>query len=79
MTKSEKQNYLNKKSIGYWSALGGAELKKIIYGINDYAVIVIGAWSSQKSVHRVKINYGNKRDYITIHGYRLYIDECIRM
>lgn len=79
MTKQEKQNYLNKKSIGYWSALGGAELKEFIYDINDYAVIVIGAWCSQKSVHRVKINYGNKRDYIVINGCRLYIDECIRM
>ena len=78
MTKSEKQNYLNKKSVGYWSVLGGAELKHIEYDINDYAIIVIGAWSNKKSVHRLKIYYG-KRDYITIHGYRLYFDECFRM
>ena len=78
MTKSEKQNYLNKKSVGYWSALGGAEVKEIIYGINDYAVIVINAWGGKKSVHRLKIYYG-KRDYINIHGYRLYFDDCFRM
>ena len=78
MTKSEKQDYLNKKSIGYWSTLNGAELKEVIYDINDYAILVINAWGGKKSIHRVKIYYG-KRDYITIHGYRLYFDECIRM
>lgn len=79
MTKSEKQNYLNKKSVGYWSALNGAELKHIEYDINDYAIVVINAWGGEKSVHRLKIYYGGKRDYITIHGYRLYFDECFRM
>lgn len=79
MTKQEKQEYLNKKSIGYWSALGGAEVKEVIYGINDYAVIVTGAWSSEKSVHKVKMYYNGRRYYTTIHGYRLYFDECIMM
>ena len=78
MTRAEKQEYLNKNSVGYWSALDGAELKGIEYGINDYAIVVIGAWCGKKSVHMVKIYYG-KRDYINIHGCRLYFDECIRM
>lgn len=79
MKKQEKQNYLNKKSVGYWSACSGVEVKEIIYGINDYAIVVINAWGGEKSVHRLKIYYGNKRDYVNIHGYRLYFDECIRM
>ena len=74
MTKSEKQNYLNKKTIGYWCDWWGIELKDIEYGINDYAIIVI----QEKSVHRVKINYGSKRDYIRIYGRRLYFNECLR-
>ena len=78
MRKDEKQMYLRNKAIGYWSACGGVELLDINYDINDYAIIVLNAWSGKKSVHRVKIYYGN-RDYITIHGYRLYFDECIRM
>lgn len=78
MTKAEKQEYLNKDSVGYWSILGGAELKGIEYDINDYAIVVIGAWCSKKSIHRVKIYYG-KRDYIIIQGLRLYFDECIRI
>ena len=73
MTKSEKQNYLNKNTIGYWCDWMGIELKDIEYGINDYAIIVI----QEKSVHRVKIYYG-KRHYIRIYGYRFYFDECFR-
>lgn len=73
MTKSEKQNYLSKNTIGYWCDWWGIELKGIEYGINDYAIIVI----QEKSVHRVKIYYG-KRPYIIIHGYRFYFDECFR-
>ena len=74
MTKSEKQNYLNKNTVGYWCDLMGIELKDIEYGINDYAIIVI----QEKSVHRVKIYYG-LREYIKINGRRLYFDECLRV
>ena len=78
MTKLEKQNYLNKNTIGYWSDWGGVEVKGIEYGINDYAIIYIRL---KKSVHRVRINYGRKldRDYIRIHGRRLYLNECLRV
>ena len=74
MTKSEKQNYLNKNTIGYWCDWRGIELKDIEYGINDYAIIVI----QEKSVHRVKIYYGI-REHIRIRGRRLYFDECLRV
>lgn len=76
MTKSEKQNYLNKNTLGYWSDWGGVELKGIEYGINDYVIIYIRL---KRSVHRVKINYAIKRDYIRIRGRRLYFDECFRV
>lgn len=77
MTKSEKIEYLFKDSLGYWSALNGAELKGIK---NDYAIVVINSWYniSNKSVHRVKIHYG-KREYIIIHGYKLYFNDFVRM
>ena len=74
MTKSEKQNYLNKNTVGYWCDLMGIELKDIEYGINDYAIIVV----NETSVHRVKIYYG-KRLYIRICGRRLYFHECLRI
>ena len=75
MTKSEKQNYLNKNTIGYWSDWGGVEVKGIEYGINDYVIIYIRL---KRSIHRVKIYYGYKREYIRICGRRLYFDECFR-
>ena len=74
MTKSEKKNYLNKNTIGYWCDWRGVEVKGIEYGINDYAIIVI----QEKSVHRVKIYYG-KRPYIRINNYRFYFDDCLRV
>ena len=77
MTKSEKQNYLNKKTIGgwaVWGVWGGVEVKDIEYGINDYAIIVV----NETSVHRVKIYYG-KRPNIRIYGRRLYFDKCLRI
>ena len=75
MTKSEKQNYLNKNTIGYWCDWGGVEVKGIEYGINDYVIIYIRL---KRSVHRVKIYYGI-RHYIRIRGRRLYFDECLRV
>ena len=74
MTKLEKQNYLNKKTVCYWCDWMGIELKDIEYGINDYAIIVI----QEKSVHRVKIYYGI-REHIRIRGRRLYFDDCLRV
>ena len=76
MTKLEKQNYLNKKTVGYWCDWGGVEVKGIEYGINDYAIVYIRL---KRSVHRVKINYGTKDDYIRIRGRRLYFSECLRV
>lgn len=69
---------LNKKSIGYWSACGGVEVKEIINGIDDKIECISNAWCGKKQRHLVKVYYGD-RDYIIIHGYRLYLDECLRM
>jgi len=74
----KKEVCLNNDSFGYWSSLGGVEVKKIEYGIEDYCYCISGAWCSEKSYHRVKIHYGD-RDYIVLHDYKLYFDECIRM
>lgn len=74
-----KQDILEKKSVGYWSAFGGVEVKEIEYGINDYCICVSGAWCSKKSVHRLKIRYTSKGDYILLNGTRLYFSDCIRM
>lgn len=86
MTKQEKQYYLEKEYVGYYSGYSGIEIKEIQYGIDDYIVFVAGAWCSNKSVHRSKVYYtvglkspyGDARAYFRYNGNRIYLDECIR-
>ena len=72
-----KKEIIAMKTKGYWSALGGVEVKDFQFGTEDYCICVSGAWCSQKSVHRVKIHHGD-RTYIKLNGVRLHLDECIR-
>lgn len=81
MRKQEKEKYLQLETKGYWSACGGVELKEIEYGTDDYIICVAGAWSSKKSVHRLKVYYStrNKAEYVKLNGYRLYFTDCLRV
>lgn len=73
----KKSGIFELETIAYISALNGVEIKKIEYGINDYVYCISGSWGSHKTVHKVKIRYGN-RPSIRIHNYTLYLDEAIR-
>ena len=76
----KKSDILKMKSVAYYSGLNGLEIKEIEYGIDDYVLCVSGAWGGGKQAHRVKINYTTRGDaYIRIHGYRIPLNECIRM
>ena len=79
MTKKEK--CLNNNTIGYYYGLGGVEIKHIEYGIEDYLYCVSGAWGSttNKRYHKLKIYYTEKGGYIRLYGYRIPLDECIRV
>lgn len=87
MLKSKKQEYINIKSIAYLSNYGivaGIELKEIEYGIHDYAIIVFGTnitstYMDGKTVHRLKINYCTKTPYIKFLGYRIKMDNFIKI
>ena len=77
-TKKEVCN--NNKSFAYYSGLNGLELKHIEYGINDYIYCVSGAWGGTKKYHKLKIQYDNNgNSYIKLYGYKIPIDECIKM
>lgn len=79
MRKEEKQYYLEKEYVGYYSGYSGIEIKDIQYGIEDYIIFVAGAWCSKKSVHRSKVYYApSGRDYFRYNGNRIYLDECLR-
>lgn len=76
---SKKEICLENDSFAYYSGFGGLELKKIEYGIDDYIYCVSGAWAAKKSYHKLKVYYGNKSDYLILHGYRIPLADCIRM
>lgn len=79
MAKTKKEICLENKSFAYYSGLGGLELKKIEYGINDYIYCVSGAWTNKKSYHRLKVYYSSTDSYIKLHGYKIPLSECISM
>lgn len=76
---NKKQVCLNNESIAYYSACGGIEIKKIEYGIDDYVYCVSNAWNSKKRYHKVKIYYNGDNNYFMVRGYKIPLDECIRM
>lgn len=78
MTKLEK--LLQMKTIGYWSAIGGVEVKEIKEeDCETYVYCISNAWSGEKQAHRVKVNTTVSGEfYVVVHGYRLKMSECLR-
>lgn len=79
MTNNEKRAIMQKSAIAYYSSFGGLEIKDIERGYDDYIVFVAGAWCSQKSAHKAKINYTQSGDpYFNYRGNRVKLSDCIR-
>lgn len=76
---SKKEVCLNNESFAYYSGFGGLEFKKIEYGIEDYIYCVSGVWTGKPSFHKLKVYYNGDNNYIKLHGYRIPLNECIRM
>lgn len=76
---TKKEYCINKKAIAYYSGLNGLEINGIEYGINDYLYCTTGAWIGKKQYHKLKIYYNDTGDYVRLHGYKIYLNECIRM
>ena len=82
LTSIEKRQIDEMPTIGYWSALGGVEVKKVEHGIEDYIICKVGAWQGNPTYHRVKIKYTDTKykepkPYIVIRWERLFLDDCI--
>ena len=75
----------SRKSIAYYSGLNGLEIKGIEYGIDDFVYCVSGCWYGGKAAqrfHRCKIYYpanGKDSAFFRVDGYKIPLDECIRM
>ena len=77
---TKKEYCINNKPVAYYSGLGGLEINGIEYGINDYMYCTSGAWIGKKKYHRLKINYcASGAAFVRLHGYKIPLDECIRM
>ena len=72
----------NHESVAYYSGLNGLELKGFEYGTEDHVYCVSGAWGGRKGFHRCRIYYpanGVDSAFFKVHGYRVPLDDCIRM
>ena len=76
---TKKQICESKESFAYYSGLNGLEFKHMEYGIEDYVYCVSGVWSGKKSYHKLKVYYDDKGGYIKLHGYKIPLNECIKM
>lgn len=77
----KKASIMNMKSIAYYSGFSGLEIKHIEHGINDYLYCVSGALGakSKQKPHKLKIYYDNNGGFVRLHGYKVPLNECIRM
>lgn len=77
---NKRQYCESRESIAYYSGLNGLEIKGIECGIDDFVYCVSGAWGGGKAFHRCKVQYTRKgAAFFRVHGYRVPLDECIRM
>lgn len=75
-----KNDILLMDSIAFYGGYDGVEIKDIEHGNEDYVLCVSGIWPKEKKPHRVKIyTTANGKSYFRIHGYRIPLDECVRM
>ena len=76
---NKKQICLNNPAAAYYSGCGGVEINKIVYGITDYIYCTAGAWTGKKSYHKLKINYTAAGAFIKLHGYKIPLNDIIRI
>lgn len=79
MTKNEKNYYMSKDTLAYYSGWDGIEIKEIEYGIEDYIIFLSNAWHNRQNakIHKAKVYYTDN-PYFLHDGKRIPLNECIR-
>lgn len=78
-TLTKKEVCLNNDAFAYYSGFGGVELHHIDHGIEDYIYCVSNAWYGEKRYHKLKVYYDDHGGYIKLEGYKIPLNECIRI
>ena len=73
-----KEMVMEKETVGYISACGGIEIKKIVYDIEDHIVFFSGAWCKDRNAHKRKIYYKGKWAYFIFYRQRFNFNEIVR-
>lgn len=77
----KKSSIISMETIAYYSGFNGLEIKYIEYDIDDYLYCVSGACSpvSKQKPHKLKIYYNERGAFIQLYGYKIPLDECMRV
>ena len=78
---TKKEYCTTHPATAYYSGFNGLEIHGMECGINDYLYCVSGAWGarSKQKPHKLKIYYDNNGGFVRLHGYKVPLNECIRM
>lgn len=74
-----KERCESKKSIAYYSGLGGLEVKEIVCDDKDYIYCVAGARTDKKSYHKLQIYFDSKGGYVILHGHKCRFSEFVNI
>lgn len=68
------KDYRALPAVGYWP---GVEMKKVVYGDVNYALVVAGALTDTPTSHKLKIYSNNNYEFfIKLNGKQLRFSDC---
>lgn len=77
---TSKKDILKMDTIAtYSSGYNMLEVKEVEYGIDDYLLCVSRFCGHRQTAHRLKIYYPKGSPYVKFYGYRVKLDECLRV
>lgn len=76
MTKVDILQYESKTPIGFYPmGLKGISILGIENGIDDFIIVR----DINNKLRKLKIRYANGKDYFKLDGWRIYLEDCMRV